>query len=141
MDENLETEVIKMEMKIQETIFHEESKELIYFWNLPHLVFPLIVPILECQEYSYALLKGICTSTGGISESIIKYSLQELGNYLTEVANNKPELLDQFFNDTIKLLKNYFRDDRIIIPLYKTLDFVLEKEEIISWEGLKKYDT
>ena len=34
-------------MKIQETIFHEEEKYLIYFWNLPHLVFPLIVPLLE----------------------------------------------------------------------------------------------
>lgn len=128
-------------MKIQETIFHEESKELIYFWNLPHLVFPLTVPLLECPEYSYNLLKGLCTSTGGISESIIKHSLSELGNYLTEIANNKPHLLEQFFNDVIKLLKNYFRDDRIIIPLYKTLDFILEKEEIITWEGLRKYDT
>lgn len=73
-------------------------------------------------------MKGICTSTGGISESIIKHSLQELGNYLTMVANERPGLLDQFFNDVVKLLKNYFRDDRIIIPLYKTLDFVLEKE-------------
>jgi hypothetical protein len=41
----------------------------------------------------------------------------------------------------IKLLKNYFRDDRIIIPLYKTLDFILEKEEVNTWEGLRKYDT
>ncbi len=47
----------------------------------------------------------------------------------------------QFFNDVIKLLKNYFRDDRIIIPLYKTLDFILEKEEVNSWEGVRKYDT
>lgn len=67
--------------------------------------------------------------------------MSELGNYLTEIANNKPELLEQFFNDVIKLLKNYFRDDRIIIPLYKTLDFVLEKEEVNTWEGLRKYDT
>lgn len=49
MDQNLETDVIKMEMKIQETIFHEEEKYLIYLWNLPHLVFPLIVPLLECK--------------------------------------------------------------------------------------------
>jgi hypothetical protein len=49
--------------------------------------------------------------------------------------------LDQFLIDVVKLMKNYFRDDRIIVPLYKTLDFVLEMEEVITWEGIKKYDT
>ena len=28
----------------------------------------------------------------------------------------------------IKLMKNHFRDERIIVPLYKTLDFILERQ-------------
>ena len=67
IDSNLETEVIKMEMKIQETIFMESERYLIYFWNLPHSTFPLVVPLLKLKAYSFYVLKGLCTSAGGIS--------------------------------------------------------------------------
>jgi hypothetical protein len=38
-------------------------------------------------------------------------------------------------------MKAYYKQERIIVPLFKTLDFLLEREELIQWEGLKKYDT
>jgi hypothetical protein len=38
-------------------------------------------------------------------------------------------------------MKNYFRDERIIVPLYKTLDFILERQEVIQWKGIKTFDT
>ena len=41
----------------------------------------------------------------------------------------------------IDLMKAHYKDERIIVPLYKTLDFLLEREELIGWEGLRKYDT
>ncbi len=41
----------------------------------------------------------------------------------------------------IDLMKSHYKDERIIVPLYKTLDFLLEREELIGWEGLRKYDT
>jgi len=41
----------------------------------------------------------------------------------------------------IDLMKAYYKQERIIVPLYKTLDYLLEREELIQWEGLKKYDT
>ena len=92
IDSNLETEVIKMEMKIQETVFSEEQeRSLIYLWNLPHNVFPLTVPLLSLPEYRRYVLKGLCTSSGGISESIIKFSLQELANYLTKIRSEGKE--------------------------------------------------
>lgn len=57
-----------MEMKIQETILNDDiDHNLIYFWNLPHNVYPVVVPLLALKEYSYFVLKGLCTSTGGIS--------------------------------------------------------------------------
>jgi hypothetical protein len=72
-------------MKIQEDIFMESDKYLIYFWNVPHLVFSVVVPLMKLERYSGYILKGLCTSAGGISESIIKYSLQEIGKYVTYV--------------------------------------------------------
>ena len=77
MDSNIETEVIQMEMRIQETVFNEDQdRTIIYLWNLPHNVYRLTVPILKFPEYRRYVFKGLCTSTGGISESIIKHSLQ-----------------------------------------------------------------
>lgn len=38
-------------------------------------------------------------------------------------------------------MKAHFKEERIIVPLYKTLDFLLEREELLKWEGLRKYDT
>ena len=46
-------------------------------------------------------------------------------------------LMDQI----VALLKNHYKDERIIVPLYKTIDFLFEREELIKWKGIKKYDT
>lgn len=55
-------------MRIQETIFSDDiDRNLIYFWNLPHNVFPVTVPLLALPSYSRFILKGLCTSAGGIS--------------------------------------------------------------------------
>ena len=129
-----------MEMKIQETIFHETERDLVYFWNLPHSVYPIVVPLLELEAYSYYILKGICTSAGGISESIIKYSLQEIGNYITFIFDGKQALMHRLLKEILKLMKECYRDDRIIVPLYKTLDYILERNQVIEWDGIREYD-
>lgn len=68
IDSNLETEVIQMEMKIQETVFNEEAERtLVFLWNIPHNVFKLTVPLLKYPAYCRYIMKGLCTSTGGIS--------------------------------------------------------------------------
>lgn len=95
-------------------------------WNLPHNVFPLTVPLLDLAEYRRFIFKGLCTSTGGITESIIKHSLQELGNYLSRIReNNDHEKLNGLVETIIDLMKAHFKEERIIVPLYKTLDFLL----------------
>ena len=44
------------------------------------------------------------------------------------------------FTEIIGILKEHYRDDRIIVPMYKTIDYILERSEVISWEGLRKFD-
>ena len=108
-----------------------------YFWNLPHSVYKIVVPFLELEAYSFYILKGICTSAGGISESIIKYSLQEIGNYITYIFNGKPALMHRLLREILQLMKECYRDERVIVPLYKTLDFILERNEVTEWEGIR----
>lgn len=116
-------------MRIQETIFSDDiDRNLIYFWNLPHNVFPVTVPLLIYPEYSRYILKGVSTSAGGISESVIKFSLQELGNYLTRVHSEKREdCLADLMEQIMALMKDHYKEERVIVPLYKTLDFLLER--------------
>jgi hypothetical protein len=33
-------------------------------------------------------------------------------------------------------MKEAYRDERVIVPLFKTLDFILEREEVIGWKGI-----
>lgn len=97
----------------------------------------MVTPLLEYREYSYYVLKGLSTSAGGISESVIKYSLQELGNYISYVQKaGRYELIEQLLIEAIAILEKHFRDERVVVPMYKTLDYVLEREEIASWKGL-----
>lgn len=49
--------------------------------------------------------------------------------------------MDRLFGDILKLMRAHYKDERIIIPLYKTLDYILERAEVITWEGIRKYDT
>ena len=56
--------------------------ELVYHWNLPHCCYRLIVPLISASNLSYFLVKGLCVSVGGISESVQKYSLEALYTYL-----------------------------------------------------------
>jgi len=61
-----------------------ESDEYVYYWNVPHATYPIIVPLLDLEEYNYHLLKGLCVSVGGISESVVKFSLNALTEYISQ---------------------------------------------------------
>jgi|JI6StandDraft_1071083.scaffolds.fasta_scaffold38868_3 hypothetical protein len=100
-----------MEMRIQQNVFQEKEKYLIYYWNLPHCVFAVVTPLLEYPEYSYYILKGLSTSAGGISESVIKFSLQELGTYISYVSKaGHHHLIEQLLIEAITILEKHFRD-------------------------------
>lgn len=34
-----------------------ESDEYVYYWNVPHATYPIIVPLLDLEEYNYHLVK------------------------------------------------------------------------------------
>lgn len=35
--------------------------------------------------------------------------------------------MDQLMSEVLRLMKESYRDERIIVPLFKTLDFILER--------------
>lgn len=39
--------------------YEREYEEFVYYWNQPHCVFPMIVPLLRFKEYCYQIVKKI----------------------------------------------------------------------------------
>jgi len=35
--------------------------------------------------------------------------------------------------EVLELMKKHFKEERVIVPLYKTLDYILEREEVLTW--------
>ncbi|KAM3128124.1 hypothetical protein pb186bvf_019770 [Paramecium bursaria] len=127
VDQSFQTEIIEAEIKIlKERLLNIKKSELIYHWNLPHCCYRLIVPLLSFHNITKHILIGLCISVGGISESIQKFSEQALNLYIQENANQLENLLNQL----LLIQVEYTQDERVIIPLYKTLSLILQKEEV-----------
>jgi len=118
----------------------ENMEGFVYYWNLPHCVFPAIIPLLKAPEFSYYILKGLIISVGGLTESINKHSYNALMDYVEKISqeSNYEELLKRLFNEAIQLLKEHPNDERVIIPLFKTLERLFEREEVLSQKDVLK---
>jgi len=110
------------------------SDAAVYYWNLPHCVYPVTVGLLAFPEYSYHILKGFAISVGGITESIVKFSYNSLKGYLNElnVKPNKELLVIDLMNKSTAILLDHANDERVLVPLFKTLEYILEADAIKS---------
>ncbi|XP_028395379.1 tubulin-specific chaperone D-like [Dendronephthya gigantea] len=95
-------------------------------WGAAAEVFRKISQLLEIPCYQYAVLSGIILSAGGLSESLIRQAGISLENFLGRLsARRQDEALTGFAENLVKLFKEYEKNDRVIIPLFKVLDNLL----------------
>jgi len=51
-----------------------------------------------------------------------------LGNFLADISkNNEEDQLQGLVEAIIDLMKTHYKEERIIVPLYKTVDFLIER--------------
>mmetsp|Transcript_4041 Transcript_4041/g.3867 ORF Transcript_4041/g.3867 Transcript_4041/m.3867 type:complete len:1193 (-) Transcript_4041:55-3633(-) len=95
------------EMPIQSITSNYERSSL---WSVPSFAFPLVVPLLDESRFRRDMIRGIIISVGGITESTVKSSSEELVKY---VKRNKEIVWD---------LLNIFKEaeERLQIPFMKT---------------------
>lgn len=48
-------------------------------------------------------------------------------------------MFETTFESAIRILNEFEKDERIVIPMFKTLDFIFEKSEIIEWAVNNNY--
>uniref|UniRef100_A0A0B6ZXV7 Tubulin-specific chaperone D n=2 Tax=Arion vulgaris TaxID=1028688 RepID=A0A0B6ZXV7_9EUPU len=86
--------------------------------------YPLFSKLLALPEYTYNVLLGLVVSVGGITESIVKFSSASLQEYLKNLSKNRQSLIE-FFEVLLTIFKDHRKDDRVSLPVMKTLDHVL----------------
>lgn len=96
-------------------------------WRNPSFVFPQISQLFESKNFAKSILTGIVSSSGGLTESTLKSSLDVLIKHLSNLKGKSNELenksqfmkmFNQIFNDNLKV-------ERITVPLMKTMESLL----------------
>ena len=70
-----------------ETHIHDEGIGYLP-WRSGDFVFDQIAPFFDSETYSLAIMKGLVTSSGGLTESTLKASSKTLFKYLSDMKGN-----------------------------------------------------
>ncbi|GIY26319.1 tubulin-specific chaperone D [Caerostris darwini] len=107
-------------------------------WASPGDTFQHFVKCLNFPCYRNSLLLGFIVSVGGLTESLVKYSSSAFVSYLLSNQSNM-ELMKAIANDLLSILKENYQNDRIVIPLFKMMNYLL-LSDIIFLTGNEQSD-
>ena len=114
-------------------------------WRSAKFVFDSMKPFFDSEAYSMAILKGLITSSGGLTESTMKASQTSLFEYLKAFKLIKKEdgsiddkegiVQKKLFIAKFKVLfTENQKNDRVTIPLMKTAEMLLAATYFIEPE-------
>ncbi|TMW57468.1 hypothetical protein Poli38472_003393 [Pythium oligandrum] len=110
--------------QLEKTIF---PPTLAINWSMAHDTFPLVVRMMDIPEYMEAVASGLVVSVGGLTESVVKASKAALFEWFRTHLNAKDfGLLSRFSFFLVTLIRRHQQDDRVTIPLLKTLAMLLD---------------
>ncbi|GMF38826.1 unnamed protein product [Phytophthora fragariaefolia] len=96
-------------------------------WSMAHDTFPLVVRMMDIPEFMEEVGAGLVISVGGLTESVVKASKSALFDWVrTHLEAKDFGLLSRFSFFLVTLLTRHHQDDRVTIPLMKTMALLLE---------------
>ncbi|KAG7398260.1 hypothetical protein PHYBOEH_011433 [Phytophthora boehmeriae] len=96
-------------------------------WSMAHDTFPLVVKMMDIPEFMEEVAAGLVVSVGGLTESVVKASKTSLFEWVrTHLQSKDFGLLSRFSFFLVTLLSRHHHDDRVTIPLMKTMASLLE---------------
>ncbi|XP_063682976.1 tubulin-specific chaperone D-like isoform X2 [Bolinopsis microptera] len=90
-------------------------------YNNPNVLFPRSMALLTSPNYIISFLRGLVVSIGGLTESLVKASSSAFVDYLTEHEEDLQSVCDGL----IKVLVSDYKNDRVVVPLFKTVELML----------------
>ncbi|KAK4474745.1 hypothetical protein MN116_001870 [Schistosoma mekongi] len=100
-------------------------------WISANSTFPRFVKLLDIPEYRYRLILGLIVSIGGLTELTIRCSTAALSAYFVEHESDQPFIME-VLEIVERILQSFRHEDRIVLPLFKFLDFLLNDPIVIS---------
>lgn len=101
-------------------------------WGSPANLFPKIMPLLHIEAYRIDLLRGIATSIGGITESLVRHAGDGLVDFVGGLeegpamdADDKLSL-DGFFYSLFALFQTSASEERLVVPILSTYQLLLQ---------------
>ena len=96
-------------------------------WRNADFVFDQIKPFFDSSTYSLHVLKGLVTSSGGLTESTLKASSKTLFLYLSAMKD-KNDQKSAFLQKLTTVFGDNLKDDRVTVPLMKTCEMLLQSD-------------
>lgn len=126
----------KFDVSLVDTTFldYSENANLVYFWDIPQSVFPLVVPLVRHEAYTNYILRGLCLSVGGITASTSDGCIKAIDEYVNTFSGNKSELAHLVLDNFFKLLDRYKKIERFITPIFNTMAFFYKMNDFFSGE-------
>lgn len=111
---------------------HSELKEIFpddpekVLWLFADHTFPMFCSILTYEEYSTAILLGLTSSIGQLSESLVKYSSNALFNFMKD----HPEQVPRIGNEILEVFEANLGRERITAPMLNFLDILIRSGSV-----------
>lgn len=109
-----------------ETIINDEGIGYLP-WRSGDFVFDQLLPFFDSETYSLSIFKGLVTSSGGLTESTLKASAKTLFKYLSDMKGDAAKK-SVFVNKLVTIFEENLKDERVTIPLMKTIEMLLESD-------------
>ncbi|AQK64732.1 Tubulin-folding cofactor D [Zea mays] len=112
-------------------------------WAVPTVSYPRLVKLLQVSYYSKSVLSGLVISTGGLQESLKKASMSALVGYLQDSdinTNCEGKSREYLLScDLLWGLQHYQKCDRVITPMFKTIEALFSKKVFLNKEGYSEF--
>jgi len=95
-----------------------------------------VSPLFESETYSKGILKGIISSSGGLTESTLKESTEVLLKYMQNISkwDNHLEKTRAFLRQFIDIFEQNLKVEWLTVPLMKTLETLISSNYITEAE-------
>ena len=108
-------------------MLHDETGLSYLPWRNADFVFEQAMPFFDSPTYAHRIVTGLVTSSGGLTESTLKASQKSIFTYLSQMKGDTTQL-SKFVNLVIDVFQANLKDDRVTIPLMKTVDMLLSTD-------------
>ena len=102
-------------------------------WRSADFVFNQLLPFFDSETYSLSIFKGLVTSSGGLTESTLKASSKTVFTYLQGMKGDLGKKVT-FIGKLQTVFEGCMKDDRVTVPLMKTIEMILETDYLAEDE-------